>query len=189
MFFALLSLTFSVLSGAQTIKPVMPVPSADQLRWQDMEMFAVYLSPWDRNHPEYARPAYVEYFRNQLRELPTNYGEIFEVWFDGANGGDGWYGGANETRKIDVKKYYNWPETYKMIRQLQPHCLVTHYTLWGSTDWNKWEKLATGEFSNIVNNPIWQTIKFPTAKVRVLRFEADRLAEGKRLGYSDLDIY
>ena len=48
---------------------------------------------------------------------------------------------------------------------------------------------ATGEFSNIVNNPIWQTIKFPTAKVRVLRFEADRLAEGKRLGYSDLDIY
>lgn len=189
MFFALLSLTFSVLSGAQTISPVMPVPSAYQLRWQDMEMFAVYLSPWDRNHPEYARPAYVEYFRNQLRELLTNYGEIFEVWFDGANGGDGWYGGANETRKIDVKKYYNWPETYKMIRQLQPHCLVTHYTLWGSTDWNKWEKLATGEFSNIVNNPIWQTIKFPTAKVRVLRFEADRLAEGKRLGYSDLDIY
>ena len=48
---------------------------------------------------------------------------------------------------------------------------------------------ATGEFSNIVNNPIWQTIKIPTAKVRVLRFEADRLAEGKRLGYSDLDIY
>lgn len=52
---------------------------------------------------------------NQLRELLTNYGEIFEVWFDGANGGDGWYGGANETRKIDRTTYYQWPETYKMI--------------------------------------------------------------------------
>ena len=64
------------------------------------------------------------YFRNQLRELLTNYGEIFEVWFDGANGGDGWYGGANETRKIDRTTYYQWPETYKMIRQLQPNCLI-----------------------------------------------------------------
>ena len=54
----------------------------------------------------------------------TNYGEIFEVWFDGANGGDGWYGGANETRKIDRTTYYQWPETYKMIRQLQPNCLI-----------------------------------------------------------------
>ncbi len=451
---------------------------ADACREEGLE-FAVYLSPWDRNHPEYGRHAYVEYFRNQLRELLTNYGDIFEVWFDGANGGDGWYGGANETRKIDRTTYYEWPETYKMIRQLQPKCLIwndgsdrgdlrwvgteagnvgetnwsllyrdgdvpyqmlhygvedgnvwcpgetntsirpgwfyhdaenehvkslsklmatyyksvgrnstlllnfpiapngrihpndslrgiafkqmidevfkenlvasppaplqresgvvtyvidikkgaafnrflaeediaqgqrvrkfsleamvdgkwqplkdelvengdglttighrriicfptvkatklrftinsykqepiikkigvylapeltadipnsgekkssalhiffgssmqmfidwdaeqtistfrylppqdgkdgiiTHYTLWGSTDWNKWEKLATGEFSNIVNNPIWQTIKFPESKVRVLRFEADRLAEGKRMGYSDLDIH
>ena len=86
--------------------------------------FAVYLSPWDRNHPEYGRQAYVDYFRNQLRELLTNYGDIFEVWFDGANGGDGWYGGTNETRKIDRTTYYQWPETYKMIRQLQPKCLI-----------------------------------------------------------------
>ncbi len=86
--------------------------------------FAVYLSPWDRNHPEYGRQVYVDYFRNQLRELLTNYGDIFEVWFDGANGGDGWYGGTNETRKIDRTTYYQWPETYKMIRQLQPKCLI-----------------------------------------------------------------
>ena len=96
---------------------------ADACREEGLK-FAVYLSPWDRNHPEYGRPAYVEYFRNQLRELLTNYGEIFEVWFDGANGGDGWYGGANETRKIDRTTYYQWPETYKMIRQLQPNCLI-----------------------------------------------------------------
>ena len=86
--------------------------------------FAVYLSPWDRNHPEYGRPEYVSYFRNQLRELLSNYGDIFEVWFDGANGGDGWYGGANETRKIDRLSYYQWSETYDMIRELQPHCVI-----------------------------------------------------------------
>ena len=96
---------------------------ADACREEGLK-FAVYLSPWDRNHPEYGRPAYVTYFRNQLRELLTNYGDIFEVWFDGANGGDGWYGGANETRKIDRTTYYEWPETYRMIRQLQPHCLI-----------------------------------------------------------------
>ena len=96
---------------------------ADACREEGLE-FALYLSPWDRNHPEYGRPAYVEYFRNQLRELLTNYGDIFEVWFDGANGGDGWYGGANETRKIDRTTYYEWPETYRMIRQLQPKCLI-----------------------------------------------------------------
>ena len=96
---------------------------ADACREEGLK-FAVYLSPWDRNHPEYGRPAYVEYFRNQLRELLTNYGDIFEVWFDGANGGDGWYGGANETRRIDGKTYYGWAETFKMIRELQPHAVI-----------------------------------------------------------------
>ena len=96
---------------------------ADACREEGLK-FAVYLSPWDRNHPEYGRPAYVTYFRNQLRELLTNYGDIFEVWFDGANGGDGWYGGANETRHIDRTTYYEWPETYRMIRELQPQCLI-----------------------------------------------------------------
>ena len=86
--------------------------------------FAVYLSPWDRNHPQYGQPEYVTYFRNQLRELLTNYGDVFEVWFDGANGGDGWYGGANETRRIDRLTYYQWSETYHMIREVQPHCVI-----------------------------------------------------------------
>jgi len=86
--------------------------------------FAVYLSPWDRNHHAYGSQEYVDYFRNQLRELLTQYGDVFEVWFDGANGGNGWYGGADETRTIDRHSYYQWPETYKMIRRLQPHCII-----------------------------------------------------------------
>ncbi|MEN9907095.1 MAG: hypothetical protein RLZZ540_236 [Bacteroidota bacterium] len=84
----------------------------------------IYLSPWDRNNPDYGKPEYITYFRNQLKELLTNYGEIFEVWFDGANGGDGYYGGANETRRIDRETYYDWANTYKMVRELQPKIVI-----------------------------------------------------------------
>lgn len=84
----------------------------------------IYLSPWDRNNPDYGKPGYITYFRNQLTELLTNYGPIFEVWFDGANGGTGYYGGANETRKIDAKTYYDWTETYKLVRSLQPNIVI-----------------------------------------------------------------
>ncbi len=86
--------------------------------------FGVYLSPWDRNHPDYGKSEYITYFRNQLTELFTNYGNIFEVWFDGANGGSGYYGGANETRTIDRKTYYDWSNTYKLIRKLQPNIVI-----------------------------------------------------------------
>ena len=86
--------------------------------------FGVYLSPWDRNHPDYGKPEYITYFRNQLTELLTNYGEVFEIWFDGANGGDGYYGGANETRKIDATTYYDWKPTYELIHKLQPKCVI-----------------------------------------------------------------
>ncbi len=86
--------------------------------------FGVYLSPWDRNSADYGTPAYITYFRNQLRELLTNYGDIFEIWFDGANGGSGYYGGANETRKIDRTTYYDWSNTYKLVRELQPNIVI-----------------------------------------------------------------
>lgn len=84
----------------------------------------IYLSPWDRNHPDYGKPEYITYFRNQLTELLTNYGPIFEVWFDGANGGTGYYGGANEERKIDRTTYYDWSNTYKLIRKLQTNIVI-----------------------------------------------------------------
>ena len=80
----------------------------------------VYLSPWDRNSAVYGTPEYILYYRSQLRELLTQYGEIFEVWFDGANGGDGYYGGARETRRIDNKTYYDWSNTHTIVRELQP---------------------------------------------------------------------
>lgn len=84
----------------------------------------IYLSPWDRNHKEYGTEAYITYFRNQLNELLTNYGDIFEVWFDGANGGSGYYGGADETRSVDRKTYYDWPGTNQLVKKLQPDAVI-----------------------------------------------------------------
>jgi alpha-L-fucosidase len=86
--------------------------------------FGVYLSPWDRNNPAYGTPRYIEIYRQQLTELLTQYGPIFEVWHDGANGGDGYYGGAREKRTIDKRTYYDWPKTWELVRSLQPKAVI-----------------------------------------------------------------
>ena len=96
---------------------------ADACKEYGLKM-GIYLSPWDRNHADYGKPEYIDYFRKQLTELLTNYGPIFEVWFDGANGGDGYYGGANEVRTVDKKNYYDWENTIALIRKLQPNAII-----------------------------------------------------------------
>lgn len=86
--------------------------------------FGVYCSPWDRNSAAYGTPGYLPIYQAQLRELLTNYGTLFEVWFDGANGGDGYYGGAREKRGIDRFTYYDWPDTWGIVRKLQPGACI-----------------------------------------------------------------
>lgn len=84
----------------------------------------VYLSPWDRNHAEYGRSEYVAYYYRQLEELMTEYGDIFEFWIDGANGGTGYYGGANEKRSIDRKRYYGFDSIFSIVRKHQPKAVI-----------------------------------------------------------------
>jgi len=94
----------------------------------------VYLSPWDRNHAEYARPAYVDYFFKQWREVMTQYGELFEIWFDGANGGTGYYGGARERRSIPPG-YYRYPDLMALRDELQPDAVAFGANQPNSTRW------------------------------------------------------
>ncbi len=88
----------------------------------------IYLSPWDRHEPTYGNsPAYNEHFRRQLRELLTNYGEIAEVWFDGACGE-----GPNGKRQV-----YDWPSYYRVVRELQPRAVIFGMgpdLRWGGTE-------------------------------------------------------
>lgn len=75
--------------------------------------FGVYVSPWDMHEPTYGTPEYDEFFKNQLRELLSNYGPIAEVWFDGH------YGGPKEK-----KQEYKWHDYYRLIRELQPAAVI-----------------------------------------------------------------
>lgn len=86
--------------------------------------FGVYCSPWDRNNADYGTERYVETFHAQIRELlDGRYGDVFEMWFDNANGGDGYYGGARETRKIP-SGYYRFDEVFRFVRELQPSVCI-----------------------------------------------------------------
>lgn len=76
--------------------------------------FGVYLSPWDRNHPTYGTPGYNDVFVRMLEDVLSNYGEIFEVWFDGANGE-----GPNGKRQV-----YDWPRFLATVQRLQPGAVV-----------------------------------------------------------------
>ncbi|HEY4338121.1 MAG TPA: alpha-L-fucosidase, partial [Puia sp.] len=85
----------------------------------------VYCSPWDRNSALYGKPEYVtQVYRPQLKELYSHYGPLFMSWHDGANGGDGFYGGACEVRTIDRPTYYGWDTTWAITRKMAPAACI-----------------------------------------------------------------
>lgn len=75
--------------------------------------FGIYLSPWDRNAESYGDQRYNTMFARQLTELLTRYGEIHEVWLDGAHG---------DEHSSRIQKY-DWSYFYQVIDSLQPRAV------------------------------------------------------------------
>lgn len=100
--------------------------------------FGVYLSPWDRNHPLYGTPAYNDVFVNMMKEIFTNYGPVWEFWWDGANG----EGPNGKKQEYDFRRYENF------VRKISPNTIVfsdigpdcrwvgNENGIAGSTNWN-----------------------------------------------------
>ncbi|EGJ99883.1 alpha-L-fucosidase [Dysgonomonas gadei] len=74
-------------------------------------LLGVYLSPWDQNHPAYNTPEYNQIFANTLNEVHSNYGDIFEQWFDGANDGTS-------------RQVYDWDLFHKTVFEKHPHAII-----------------------------------------------------------------
>lgn len=127
--------------------------------------FGVYVSPWDRNNPEYGKEGYLLAYEKQITELLSHYGPIFEIWFDGANGGDGYYGGAREQRNIS-ETYYNFPRLVTLIRNLQPECIIWGADGLGDVQWGGSEK-------GCVPYPCLNTVSSDTSHEKWMSLEAD----------------
>ena len=117
--------------------------------------YGFYISPWDRNSVHYGTDRYVpEVFLRQCAELAQYGNDQFEMWFDGANGGDGYYGGRRGTVNVgDANIYYDVPNLRDTVHKVQPNCV-----LWG----------VGGEARWIGNEQGWE-IGRASCRERVLR--------------------
>ncbi|MBL7825070.1 MAG: alpha-L-fucosidase [Saprospiraceae bacterium] len=120
--------------------------------------FGVYLSPWDRNHPKYGTPEYNDVYANTLTELLTGYGELFEVWWDGANG----------EGKNGKKQTYDFPRFEKLVKKYQPNAVIFSDIgpgcRWagneqGTVNETNWCTLDTAGFGRGATGPATQTLQ------------------------------
>ena len=77
-------------------------------------LFGVYLSPWDRNHPAYGTASYNQVFVKMLTEIFQQYGPIWELWWDGANGE-----GPNGKKQV-----YDWELFRNTVKKLSPQTVI-----------------------------------------------------------------
>ena len=118
--------------------------------------FGVYISPWDRNHPEYGTERYNEIFAGCISEVLSDYGDVFELWFDGADDGEG-----------DAPSRYRWKYFEATALTLQPETIIFSDTgpgcRWignerGYAGQTNWSRLTTAGFTPGRMSPPWDTL-------------------------------
>lgn len=119
--------------------------------------FGVYISPWDRNHPKYGTPEYNDVFINMMKEIFANYGPIWELWWDGANGE-----GPNGKKQV-----YDWRRYENTVRKISPNTVIfsdigpdirwcgNENGIAGETNWNY---LDTAGFTRGIGAPPTDTL-------------------------------
>lgn len=96
--------------------------------------YGFYVSPWDRNSYYYGLDDYVtKVFIPQCEELAKYGSDQFEMWFDGANGGSGYYGGRTSSVTVDASIYYDVPNLRARVHRIAPNCVM-----WGVGDEARW---------------------------------------------------
>ncbi|MCL2508632.1 MAG: alpha-L-fucosidase [Oscillospiraceae bacterium] len=134
--------------------------------------FGVYLSPWDRHELSYGTgERYNEFFKNQLRELLTNYGDLFCVWFDGACG----------EGKDGRRQEYDWQGYYALIRELQPNAVIS--VCGPDVRW-------IGNESGVTRRSEWNVVPwyYSNAECVAAASQKDDLAPPKKISSTDLDL-
>jgi alpha-L-fucosidase len=111
-------------SGEVAKKVNIPKLFSDACKSADMK-YGFYVSPWDRNSAYYGTDKYVsDVFTKQVMELCDYGNDQFEIWFDGANGGTGYYGGKGGSVSISRATYYDKPNLLDAIHKVQPNCVI-----------------------------------------------------------------
>lgn len=131
----------------------------------------IYLSPWDRNYPDWGTEKYNEYYKLQLEELFGNYGEIHECWWDGA-GSD--------------KAVYDWGLWAYTVKRLQPNCVVFGpYTLchpdYIDTRW-------VGNEAGFAGEPCYATINLTADKASVRHILNHGVRDGEIFMPAEVDV-
>ena len=127
--------THNVTSSSNTYAKATNIPRDFAAAAKKLGMkYGFYVSPWDRNNEHYGDDTYVkDVFLRQCAELAAYGTDQFEMWFDGANGGDGYYGGKGGTRNIDRSTYYDVPNLRDTVHKVCPDCV-----LWGVGGESRW---------------------------------------------------
>ena len=120
-------------------------------------LFGVYISPWDRNHPDYGTEKYNDVYINTMKEIFAAYGPIWELWWDGANGE-----GPNGKKQV-----YDFPRFERTVRAMSPQTIIfsdigpdirwvgNESGFVGTTNWNT---LDTAGFKRGAGSPTMDTL-------------------------------